>query len=268
MRFYVYPYRLYSKSARLLAERLGSLRIRPDGRYRYRPGHAIVNWGNSTFPNWGTDEALLHTLNNPLAVRGAANKLLCLQTLYSAEIPTVPFTTNEDFANQNWDRYYARYKLTGHSGEGIFITDVLKNCNSPWYTYLMGALPPTRTTHAPLYTKAIENHGEYRVHVFRGEIIDYRKKSRSREDTPSEAQNAIRTLGNGWVYRMGHLRRLERIERLAIDSVEALGLDFGAVDIIKDENGRCLVLEVNCAPGPGPTTLDNYVNAIERYATG
>jgi glutathione synthase/RimK-type ligase-like ATP-grasp enzyme len=46
-------------------------------------------------------------------------------------------------------------------------------------------------------------------------------------------------------------------------AVSALGLDFGAVDIIWNEReDKCYVLEVNTAPGLQGSTLENYANAI------
>ena len=52
---------------------------------------------------------------------------------------------------------------------------------------------------------------------------------------------------------------------LAIDSVAALRLDFGAVDIIWNKrHDRYYTLEVNTAPGLEGTTLERYSNAIRR----
>jgi glutathione synthase/RimK-type ligase-like ATP-grasp enzyme len=295
MRFILAPYKMGSASARLIRDRLRSLGhtalcVRPDGRYRYRQGDLILNWGSSRTPEWMTNEAVLHTLNKPHNVASASNKLQCFQTLFSSEIPTVPFTTDIALA-QDWARngtVYVRHVLNGHSGDGIEIvtggdsevdgdirelTEIADRLFALDYTALGESVEYTISTLeseqvdaivplAPLYTKKIENTGEYRVHVFKGEVIDYRKKSRHDGDEATDEQGAIRNLANGWIYRSGNLNRLERVESLAISAVEALGLDFGAVDIIKDENGDVMVLEVNTAVGLEEQTLQNYVNAI------
>ncbi len=248
MRVRIYPYKVGSVSARALAQALGGLCVRPDGAYRPRREDKVINWGNSVIPNWWPWTPLAQgVLNEPQKVRLASNKLLTLQKLEEAGVAHVPFTTDSVEA-RTWPVAYCREKLTGHSGEGIVIFD-----------HSLGEIPP----HAPLYTKAIDNNGEYRVHVFNGEVIDYRKKSRQREDAPTEAEKLVRNLASGWVYREGHLKRLDRVEQLAKDAIEALGLDFGAVDIIMDGAGEVYVLEVNTACGMEPRTLAKYVEAIK-----
>jgi hypothetical protein len=252
--FKVYPYKMGSASGKLLATALDAKRVRPNGRYRYRPRHIVVNWGNSTMPNWICQDA--HILNMPVNVGLASNKLKTLTTLRDHGVPCLTFTTSWDEAS-DWDEdgwngnVYARFSLTGHSGEGIQI-------------YTADEVLPHD---AKLFTKGIDNHGEYRVHVFQGEVIDYRKRSRAREDEPTRDQGLVRTHDNGWIFRQDNLRRLERIEDLAIHAMTSLGLDFGAVDIIKDENGDVFVCEVNTAPSMETRTLQAYVNKFLAYAT-
>jgi glutathione synthase/RimK-type ligase-like ATP-grasp enzyme len=52
---------------------------------------------------------------------------------------------------------------------------------------------------------------------------------------------------------------------IAVKAVAALGLDFGAVDVAWNEHyNKCVVFEVNTAPGLYGHTLDVYVNAIKE----
>ena len=251
MRIIIYPYRIYSRSARLLRDALGALLVYPDRNYRPRATDVIINWGNSIVPNWYSQDVADNMLNTPHAVGRASNKLTAFRTLEEADVATVDFTTDREEVSR-WGACVVRNVLQGHSGEGIEIIDRI------------GVPIPV----APLYTRLIQNSGEYRVHVFNGEVIDYAKKRRYRDDEPEgETEEIVRTNSNGWIFTRDHLRRLERIEDLAIDAIEALGLDFGAVDIIKDENGDVFVLEVNTAMGMTETTQETYTNAIRNYAT-
>ena len=56
------------------------------------------------------------------------------------------------------------------------------------------------------------------------------------------------------------------MSKLAVDCVNHIGLDFGAVDIIyNNRDDVCYLLEVNTAPGLQGTTLEKYKDAVEKY---
>lgn len=282
----LYPYIAGSASVKKLKEALNIKALKLKGStYRAKAEDVIINWGNSRrIPN--LDGATI--LNKPESVAVAVNKLLTLQALEEKGIPTLEYTTDKGVA-QDWlreaDKVYVRQNLTGHSGDGI---EVIKSNGQPQFAiqqaqqmlddagleevadllnedYQRLADEEQDVPDAPLYTKGIENIGEYRVHVFKGEVILYQKKSRrveNNEPTPEELD--VRNLASNWVYRIGNLNRLERVEQLAIDTIEALDLDFGAVDIIKGDDGNVFVLEVNTAVGLGnDDTINAYVEAFK-----
>jgi len=254
-RIRIIPYKMSSESAKLIAQGLGGLRTRSVSLYKPRGGDLIINWGTSTDPPWfGAYRAVqrlglpITFLNKPEAVARAVNKLTTFRVLRENRIATPEFTTDREEVLRDWDSVFARHKLTGHSGEGIEYVGVDEDVPL-----------------APLYTRPVWNHGEYRVHVVNGEVIDYTKKRRHNGDEAGEDQLEVRNLASGWIYTRGNLRRLDRVEDIAIRAVSALGLDFGAVDVIKDENGDVFVLEVNCACGLGETALDSYLTAFRTY---
>lgn len=289
--FRIYPYRTGSRSVRILKDSLEAMSIRLRGsRYQPRDNHIIINWGNSRLPQWWGQSYALY-INNPESVAVATNKLTALQELQAKGVPTVSFTSDTDEAQtwlDNGSKVFVRNKLDGHSGEGlvvfkpqenlselIAIANRLEELNYSSVAMMLDEEMNTDTPmlpEAPLYTQGVENRGEYRVHVVGSSVILYQKKSRrylneDEVDAPTEEQSDVRNLASGWVYRTGNLKRLERVEELAVDAIKALGLDFGAVDIIMDNEGLVYVLEINTAPGLGNTdTREAYVSALLNLA--
>jgi len=249
----IYPYKMSSESSEFLRDKLGALRVYPDRNYRPRYDDLIINWGNSQVPSWYGNMTCT-ILNKPYAVDMATNKLVTLKVLHNYGIKTPQFTTDMDRALL-FDTIVVRHRLTGHSGQGIEIVDGRKGYNH----YI-----PT----APLYTEYIPAKAEYRVHIFDGNVIDITKKVRIEDDfepDPTEEEIMIKSHRNGWNFARGGIKFNPQLGRVAIQSVKALGLDFGAVDIIKGEDNELYVLEVNTAVGLGNTTLNSYSNAIMNY---
>jgi glutathione synthase/RimK-type ligase-like ATP-grasp enzyme len=56
----------------------------------------------------------------------------------------------------------------------------------------------------------------------------------------------------------------DRLYSLATLTIGALGLDFGAVDILRTPDEVFKVIEVNTAPGVEGTTLQRYVDAFKK----
>jgi hypothetical protein len=185
---------------------------------------------------------------------GAINKYHTLQLLKIAEISTVNWTRDKEEV-ETWRKpkkpdecfAIARTILTGHSGEG---------CIS-----LHGT---EEIPDAPLYTQYKKKTYEGRVHVFCGEVIDYAVKKR-RKDTEIPANNTIRNIYTGWVYCRKGETCSPVLQELAIDTMKALNLDFGAVDFIYNQHeDKYFILEVNTVPGIENTTLTNYIKAIKN----
>ena len=247
MRKIIYPYKMGSESSTQLKERLGGKKVYPDRAYRYRENDLVINWGNSGVPNW--DNVNVKWLNKPSAVAIASNKLNTLTKLRECGV-NVPYFS-EDREDMGHELTIVRHKLDGHSGEGIEIIAEVDQ------------IPI-----APLYTKYIPAKAEYRVHVFDGNIIDISKKVRSNpeeEDFVSDEHRMIKSHQNGWTFARGGIQFNTELGRLALKSIQVLGLDFGAVDIIKGEDGEYYVLEINTACGMADTTENSYINAILNY---
>jgi len=244
-RLYIAPYKMGSESAKALAERLDVNRISGEKRIRFK--NVIINWGK----DYIKPDLTLQIINRPAAVADAKNKRSTLEILSTENISCLEFTKDKDVALQwlNEDHVvYARRTLTGQSGQGIIILTADD-------TY---AIPS-----APLYTKGITKTHEYRVHVAFGKVIDFSKKRRRNE---TEASPYIKNLDNGWVFCRDDVKLPYPVLTSSLGAVAALGLDFGAVDILyKQSDNKAYVLEVNTAPGLEGTTLDRYVDAFQTY---
>lgn len=274
----IYPYKMGSQSASRLAESLREgghrcFKVYPDRNYRPRTSHVIINWGSSSRPGWMGWPVLSNVLNWPMAIEEASNKLTAFRRMQEAGVSTPEFTTD---INEAWEWYrggqtvVGRAKLSGHSGEGVYISDSLD------YPSAEGGMDIAHMSEVaygiggaqrplPLYVKYIKKKDEYRVHVFRGRVIDIQQK-RKRRDMENERVNyQVRSHNNGWVFCRSDIRPAQSVLDNAVAAVNALGLDFGAVDVIwNDYQGQAYVLEVNTAPGLEGQTVDAYVNAIEE----
>lgn len=247
-RVILFPYKMGSESCKALSQALREkyhgkiLRVRAGGHFHPRSSDTILTWGNSPSPEW-RGEANLDRWLNKFGVKTASNKLETFRVLTEVDVDAVPWTTDRDVARE-WATVVERHTLTGHSGAGIEI-----NAGSEIGT-------------APLYTKLLAPSHEYRVHVFGGKVIDYTKKLKrvDGEIVHRVEDDHIRNAANGWEY-IRDVEPRESVKELAVDAIAALGLDFGAVDIIRHKR-KNYVLEVNTACGLSPRGIEAYSDAI------
>lgn len=232
--------------AALIEEGYKALRVNPDRtKYRQRRGDLVVYLGGNKTIRGYTGTCL--NVNRNIA----QNKLTTFQALQEAGVTTVPWTSDRDVASQWTGMVMARHTLTGHSGQGIETYDVEAN-------------PFQHFPDAPLYTKYIKKTYECRVHVFGERVIDAQIKRKVRD---AEENNAlVRNIYTGWVYCREDFILPDAARDIAIAATRAVGLDFGAVDLIYNQHyDQFYVLEVNTCPGLTGQTLTNYTNAIKGF---
>lgn len=259
----ILPYSLASQSAKVLAEALDVKRLRRENsRFSNRHNDLIINWGCTSY-----DESFpIYNMINPFdAVQRAVNKLHafnCLNRCDDVEIPefTVnPVIVREKLTGSDKVEWLARTHLRGSSGSGI--VPIKGNAES---------IP-----HAPLYVRYFSKTEEYRVHVMENEVFYVQKKRRRSGIERTEEVSTVRNHDNGWVYCTQRVDLVENpttpkaiwVYSQAVAAVKALGLNFGAVDIIwSSRSDKGCVLEVNTACGLEGTTVEKYANAImENY---
>ena len=125
---------------------------------------------------------------------------------------------------------------------------------------------------ADFYAKREQLVNEYRVHSFIGHSIRAGKKipRTPNSETPFNGTPHawIRSFDAGWQISYDGEQVRQRHRDLAHSAVNALGLQFGAVDIGEKQNGELIVLEVNRAPGVEAGSVSSYARAIRRWVEG
>lgn len=252
--FYIYPYKQGSHGAKELAGRLGAKIIKHNrSTFRGTPDRKVIVWGAAEVPRNVAESTLI---NQPHAIKSAANKLSAFAIMQRAKVPIPKFVSMKADAVdlfKHTDMVVCRTILNGHSGHGIVLAEA-----------------PNELVEAPLYVEYIKKKEEYRIHVMYSNkerqyiIVDRQRKARKRD---AKAVNwAIRNLENGFIYQRHDVNVPKDAEKAAIEAVKALGLHFGAVDIIWNEkSNKSYVLEINTAPGLEGETAVNYAAAFERY---
>lgn len=260
----IYPYIIGSESAAKLSAQLETKRVKSHGRYRWFRNHTIINWGNPRFPVWATPQAMRNMLNLPQYVAIASDKLRSLRILSEAGILVPDFTTDIDQAKA-WAGGDPKFPRKLHA----ILCRTLTRANSG--RGIVVATNSDEIVPAPLYTRYTPKSHEYRVHVALGQIIDAQEKRRPNgweaKETDGQFNRYIRNHENGWVFCREDVMIPQVVGDAALLAVEALHLDFGAVDIGYHEEYGAFVYEVNTAPGLEGQTLTNYVNIFSQYVS-
>lgn len=173
------------------------------------------------------------------------NKIEQLRRFDATGVVCPRFSTTPDGAREiECTTLFARLLVNSTNGRGI----------------IEFAKDDTQYPAAPLYTEYIPKKAEYRFHVFGDKVIDVQEKRKRRG---ADVNHRVRNVGNGYVYCRDDINPPDGAADLAIRAVQAVGYQYGAVDVIYNERrNQCYVLEVNSRPGLMGTTLDKYSDAI------
>ena len=243
MKIRVIPYKKGSQSAKLIAQGLTKALGYKVWRGPPKPFSLNLSWGNHVVGvgKW---------INHPAKLHAASNKLTTFKALEAAGVSHVPYTTSKESAegsSKDGATVFAR-TVQGQSGSGITIV-----------------APGEAMPNMPLYTQYVKKKKEFRVHVVGGQVIDVQQKKKK---NGSEVKTLIWNHDNDYVFCHEEVVEPDDLRAFGIAAVAAVGLDFGAVDIIYNEfQDRCYVLEVNSAPGLCDTTCGKYVQAfVSKYS--
>jgi glutathione synthase/RimK-type ligase-like ATP-grasp enzyme len=213
--------------------------------------HLVINWGDGSCPNYP------NMLNRPAGIALAVNKIKSFKVMEDNNVSTLPVmrTLKEATAyleNGRNKMVFCRTKITGTKGKGIVVARTV-----------------AELADCKLYTGGITDAKriEYRIHVFNGEVLQCNEKRRRNgyKENPKFNED-IRNSSSGWVFCISNVNPSQATKYTAIAAVEAMGLDFGGVDIVQTSDGRAFVIEVNTACGIEGTTTTKYCEAIAAYA--
>lgn len=236
--FFLYHNKSY-KTGRVLASSLG-LPFARNARRVPVEEDILIRWGN-TQPLQVQEE-----INNATAINNASDKLRALRLLQEAGIRVPRFENYSDNFAGDGVVYLGRNRR-GFGGQDIVVYEAPRE-----YPF---------TPH-DFFTEYIEPRFEARIHVAFGEVIRVQKKYL---DHPEQASNTyVRNYANGYRFRSPARELNDSRKEAAIRAVEALGLHFGAVDIVVGTDDLEYVLEVNTAPKCSPLTGRAYTGAIVR----
>jgi hypothetical protein len=217
----------------------------------------VLNYGRAQEPDWNRDDITI--LNRPECVAVGVNKLTALRAMENCGVAIPQYTDDPNHIDKDGSLWVARTLLRSSKGKGIIL-------------FKAGI---DETPVAPLYTKYYPKTHEFRIHVFNDEVIDYVQKKK-KLNFPHEVNMKVRNHAKGWVFAKNNIYHYPELEAEALEAMAAIGLDFGAVDIMARlrplglDGKRTLidykVAEVNSAPGmSSKNTLDIYVNRIKEF---
>jgi len=143
---------------------------------------------------------------------------------------------------------FGRKYLNSSCGKGIVVfeenalTDVPDNC--------------------PVYTKYKKKKREFRVHVFKDQVVAVTEKKR-RSGYEGQRDTKIRNLANGYVFVQSVTNEPEGLRELALAASRVSPSDFKGVDIgYNEQKDDLFVIEVNSAPGMQGSNIEAYANAV------
>lgn len=180
--------------------------------------------------------------NKSIPTKIAIDKIATFQALQTENI-TVPFTQDITVA-QDW---------INHHGTAV-ARELTKGCNAKGMVYCDRHNLLLSTTPAKFWTRYKYHTDEFRVNVWRGKVVSvYTKVMQEEED--------------GWRFKFTPFEGIEEHPQL-VDIVQKvynnIKLDWCGIDILRDVDGKLMVLEVNSAPLLIPETLKKLVKLIRK----
>jgi hypothetical protein len=201
----------------------------------------VVRWGNRI----SVDLTSSIVYNKAKAIEKATNKKLSREIFIQNNLNCPKLINKQNITNEDFP-IIAR-PLVHSKGKNFIVLKMYEmfkkhfdDNNANWY-----------------YSAFVDKKQEFRLHVAHGRILNYLEKPK-----PADGNIAWnRAINEDPFVNVKWSDYNKDICNLAIKAIQALGLDFGAVDIMLDKNDKACLLEVNTAG-----TLISSEYSMERYA--
>jgi hypothetical protein len=185
------------------------------------PQRGVVCWGR------GTQERAISALN---AQAGRADKLQQLRAFQTSDILVPPYWEQPPTAVTDYP--ILGRALRHHGGRDISL--ILQPADATLFR-------------SDFYTRYIPRQSEFRVWSYRRRHLGTYQKVLA---NPARYRRIGANWRNGFRFELlGSDEVPQGLREIGARAVEALGLDFGATDVLQGIDGAYYVLEVNTAPG-------------------
>ncbi|MFZ2190125.1 MAG: hypothetical protein WAV48_05055 [Candidatus Magasanikiibacteriota bacterium] len=173
-------------------------------------------------------------------------------------VPSLEFTTNQQQV-MNWllegKVVFGRKFLNSSCGKGIMVMDP----RAPDFHPEVDFIP------CPVYTLYKKKKREFRVHVFKDQVVAVVEKRR-KAGWEGTQDTKIRNLANGYVFCQEVVNEPTGLRELAIKAAQVSPSDFRGVDIgYNEKKDELFVIEVNSAPGVVGSNIGKYLEAIVSH---
>ena len=294
-------YMWYSPATDITGKKLAEALGISHGKEKPSNKHLVIGWGTktneiTTLTNKTTPLTKVTALNHPDNIRVNRNKLGALSIMLSKGVNVAPFIEAENINSIGKGNSKVIFPVIGRTkfhqgGKGFW--------NCPTMTHVKAAVEDG----AQYFQNLIEVVNEYRVHTFENSAIhvvkkvkrsikdmeeafvrhelDRQKSLAVKNNNPFDEDTAkliltrqakkfaqdganmlIRSNRAGWKF-VQVKKPATKIVTESVKAINALNLQFGAVDCCVDINGKEWIFEVNSGPGLEQTPFECYVAAFK-----
>ena len=202
-------------------------------------------YGNTTHI---PDEKVGCIINKAWGIRNASNKYETKRVMIDREIPTPQLFTYENIISDSIKYPIIARPKHHFKGREFYVVESVKDA--------IACL-----TRGRYLQEIIDKKDEYRIFIFKDKIFESNiKKNSGTEDS------LIRNRATGWIFNIARITETPQILKdYSRRILEALGLEFGAVDCCIDKMGKPYVFEVNTAPALIDRKVSKLARKIEEW---